>query len=73
MRWRGALASYHDLLRALTNYPALDRDSDLASDFARYRDVTQDLARYLDGHSATPGEAEAGAPGRRSESHEDWW
>ncbi|MGH3830156.1 MAG: hypothetical protein ACRDRS_06825 [Pseudonocardiaceae bacterium] len=55
-----ALASYHDLLRALANYPALDRDRDLASDFARYRDVAQDLARYLDGHFASPGEAEAG-------------
>lgn len=49
-----ALASYHALLCALANYPALDRDRDLASDFARYRDLAQDLARYLDHHSATP-------------------
>lgn len=56
-----ALVSYHALLCTLANYPALDRDRDLASDFARYRDLAQDLARYLDHHSATPAEADAEA------------
>lgn len=62
-----ALASYHDLLRALASYPALDRDRDLTGDFARYRDLAQDLARHLDRHSTTPLASVTGArsvPGR---------
>lgn len=49
-----ALASYHALLCALASYPRLDRDRDLAADFARYRDLAQDLAECLEGHSAGP-------------------
>lgn len=47
-----ALASYHALLCALANYPVLDRDRDLVADFARYRDLAQDLAHCLNRHSA---------------------
>lgn len=49
-----ALASYHELLRKLANYPVVDRDRDLVNDFARYRD----LARYLDHRLAIPAEGD---------------
>jgi hypothetical protein len=51
-----------DLTGALASYPTLDRGRDLAADFARYRDLAQDLAHCLDRHSA--GSSGSGCRGR---------
>jgi hypothetical protein len=56
------LASVLDSYHALVNYPVLDPGRDLISDFAPYRDLAQDLARYLGHHSLTPAEVDNDGP-----------